>query len=109
MASASDVDLILGTIAFAVDAHGLGVVQYTVEQSRGQNRVIVKDGGPLLIDPVCCDQCGAAFVAVTNDLKQAVSAELVDREIAKLVDAKNLRFDVGVQRTFNATGGMRVG
>lgn len=56
-----DLDLIVGAIALAVDAHGLGVVQQAVEQGGGEVAVVVEDAGPLLVDAVSGDQgapCG---------------------------------------------------
>ena len=44
---ASDLNLSLGAIALAIDTHGLGVVQQTVEQGRGEDGVVVEDAGPL--------------------------------------------------------------
>jgi len=61
----------------------------------------------LLVDPVRRQQRGAALIAVADDLEQAVGAELVDRQVAQLVDAQDLGLDVGCQRPLEATGGMR--
>ena len=82
----SDLDLVFRSIALALDAHGLCVVQQPVEQGRGEDGVVVEDAGPLLVDAVCGNQRGAAFIAVADDLEQAVGAELVNRKVAELVD-----------------------
>src|SRR4029434_10503330 len=81
----SGLDLVLGAVALALDGHGFGVMQQAVKQRRGEYAVVVEDAGPLLVDPVRCDQCGAALVAVAEDLEQAVGAELVDGQIAEFV------------------------
>ena len=65
-----------------------------VEQCRGEDGIVVEDAGPVLVHAVRGNQRGAAFVAVADDLEQAVGAELVDRQVAELVNAKDLRFDV---------------
>ena len=102
----SDIDLTLRTIALALDAHGLNVVQQAVKQGRGQDGIVIEDGGPLLVNPVGGDQGGPAFIAVAEDLKQAVRPELVDGQVAQFVNAQNLRFDVVIERTFDAAAGM---
>ena len=58
---------------------------------------------------VCRQQHGAAPIAVADDLEQAVDAELVDSQLAQLVDAQDLGFDVGRQRPLEATGCVRGG
>ena len=75
-------------------------------QGRGEDGVVVEDAGPLLVDAIRGDQRGTAFVAMTDDLEQAVGAELVDRKVAEFVDAEDVRFDVLVQRAFNAAAGV---
>ncbi len=40
---ASDFDLSLGAIALASDSYGLGVVEQSVEQCRGEDGVVVED------------------------------------------------------------------
>ena len=56
----------------------------------------------MLIDAIGGDQSGAAFVAVTDDLEQAVGAELVDGQVAQFVDAQHLRLDVMVAGALDA-------
>ena len=70
------------------------MVQQPVEQGRGKDGIIVEDAGPMLVYAVCGNQRGAAFVAMTDDLEQTVGAELIDRQIAKLVNTKDVRFNV---------------
>lgn len=59
----SGLDLILGPIAAALDAHGVGMVEQPVQQGGGQHAVVVEDGGPLLVDAIgsecCC--CGSVY------------------------------------------------
>ena len=64
------------------------MVQKAVEQSRSEDRIVIEDAGPLLIDPVGCNQGGAALIAMADDLKQAVGAELVDRKVAEFVELR---------------------
>lgn len=78
------------------------MVQQAVKQGRGEDGIVVEDAGPLLERTVRCNQSAPAFTAVAEDLKQAVRAELADRQIAQLVDAQHLRFDVLDQRAFDA-------
>ena len=105
----SDLDVGLTAVALALDHDGLDVVQQPIQECRGQGGVVVEDPGPLLVWTVRRQQRGAALVAVTDDLEQAVGAELVDRQIAQLVDAQDLGLDVGRQRPLEATGGVRGG
>ena len=84
--SASDLDLALGAIALALDAHGLNVVQQAIKQGQGQDGIVIEDGGPLLVNPVGGDQGGPAFVAMAEDLKQAVRPELIDGQVAQFVN-----------------------
>lgn len=60
--------------------------------------MLVEDGGPLLVDAIRCHECVATFVAVADDLEQAVGTEFVDGEVAELVDAQDLGFDVVVRK-----------
>ena len=62
----------------------LGVVKQPVQQGRGEDGVVVEDTAPLLVDTVC-NQRGAVFIAVADDVEQVVGAELVDRKVAKFV------------------------
>ena len=75
----SVLDLILRAIALAVDPHGFSMVLNAVERSRSEDRIVVEDAGPLLVDPDGGDQGRAALIAMADDLEQAVGAELVDR------------------------------
>ena len=63
-------------------------------QRRSQGRVVVEDAGPLFVDAVGGHQRGVLFVAMTDDLEQAVGAELVDRQMAEFIDAKERWFDI---------------
>ena len=44
---------------------------------------------------------------MADDLEQAVGAELVDGQVAQLVDAQDLGLDVGRQRLLEAAGSVR--
>ena len=44
----SNFDLIIGSIALALDPNGFGVVKEAIEQRRSQGRVVVEDAGPSL-------------------------------------------------------------
>ena len=107
LACASELDLILGTVALALDAHGLCVVQQAVQKGRREDGVVVEDAGPLLVDAICGEKGGAVLVAVADDLEQAVGTKLVDGQVAQFVDAQHLGFDVVVQRALDAAAGLR--
>jgi hypothetical protein len=107
--SASDLDLTLRAIALAFDTHGLNVVQQPVKQRRCQDGVVVEDSGPLLVDPVGGDQGGTAFIAMAEDLKQTVCPELVNGQVAQLVNAQYLWLDVMMECTFDAASGLCFG
>ena len=79
LSGVSDFDLILGAIAFALDTNGFGVMEQAVQKCGSQDRVVVEDAGPVFVDAVGGHERGALFVAVADDLEQAVGAELVDR------------------------------
>ena len=84
-------------------------MQQAVQQRRGLHAVAVEDAGPLAVDRVRRDQRGAALVAVAQDLEQAVGAGLVDGQVAELVDAQHLGFDVVIQCALDTAPGLRAG
>jgi len=81
-------DLVLHPKALALDEDGFGVVEQPVEQRRGQRGVVVEDLGPVLIGAIGRDDERAVLIALADDLEQQVRAELVDGEVAQLVDEK---------------------
>ena len=91
-----------GAVAAAFNGDGLGVMQQPVQQRGGQDAVVVEDAGPLLVDAVGRNGDAAAFVAVADDLEEDVGAELVDGQIAKLVDTQQLGAEVAVQGALDA-------
>ena len=78
-------------VALAFDQNGLGVVQQAVQEGRGQGGVVVEDACPLLVASVGGQQRGASFVAVADDLEQAVGAELVDCAGSRVRQCKGVR------------------
>lgn len=64
------------------------MVEQPVEQRRGQRGVVVEDLGPVLIGAIGRDDERAVLIALADDLEQQVRAELVDGEVAQLVDEK---------------------
>ena len=61
------------------------MVRDPVQQRRSQHRIIVKNTGPMLINPVGGDESGATLIAVTDDLKQTIGTKLVDGQIPCLL------------------------
>ena len=82
------------------------MVREPVEQRGSQHGIVVEDTGPLFVNPVGGDQCGATFIAMADDLEQAVCAKLVDGQIAQFVDAQHTRFDVMLQGALHTATGV---
>ena len=68
-----------------------GAAEQAIEQSRCENSVIVEDGGPLLVHAIRCNQGGTPLIAVAQYLEQAVGPELVDGQVAQLIDRSEER------------------
>lgn len=51
------------------------MVRESVEQRGGQHGIVVEDAGPLFVNPVGGDQRGSTFIAMADDLEQAVCAQ----------------------------------
>jgi len=105
--SISKFNLILGAIALTLDQHGLHVMRDPVQQRRSQHRIIVKNTCPMLINPVGGDERGATLIAVTDDLKQTIRAELVDGQIPQFINAQHLWLDVMRHGALHLASGMR--
>jgi len=90
----SNLNLILGAIALALNQHGLGVMRDPIKQRRSQHRIIVKNARPMLINPVGGDQSRPSLITMADDLKQAISAKLIDGQITQLINAQHLRFHI---------------
>ena len=48
----SNLNLILGAIALALDEYGLSVMRDPIKQRRSQHRIIVKNARPVFVNPV---------------------------------------------------------
>lgn len=102
-------DLILHAEALALDEDGLGMVEQTVEQRQGQRGVVVEDIRPVLVGPIGRYGERAALVALADDLEQKIGAELVDGQIAQLVQQKQRGFQIAAERLLQAAGALRGG
>ena len=62
------------------------MVEQAVEQGRSQGAVVVEDLGPLLEGTIGRNHRRAPLVAVADHLEQGIGAELIDWQVAQLVD-----------------------
>jgi len=60
-------------------------MQQAVEDSRGQDCIVVKYLGPLLEGPVSGNNHGAPLIAMADHLEEQIGAALINGQIAKLV------------------------
>src|SRR5512142_2962975 len=79
-------DLIFHAIAFALDDHGLGVMEEAIQHGASQRRVVIEDLGPVLIRLVGREHDRTPLVALADDLEEQVGPNLVDGQITDLVD-----------------------
>ena len=86
-------------VAFAVDESDFRVMDEAVYKG-GDACGSGEDGGPVVEGEVCCDDDGFVFVSPGDDLKDEVSGPLVVGQIAYLIDAKELGFDVVFESAF---------
>ena len=67
-------DLVVHAKAFAFDNHGLSVVQQSIEDCGGEGRVVVEDLGPGFEGLIGGQDCGAAFIALADDLEEPIDS-----------------------------------
>ena len=70
---------------YARSQHG----EKPIQKSRGQDGIVVEYGGPLLIDPIGDDQGRATFIAMAENLKQALGPELVNGQVTQFINAQH--------------------
>src|ERR1019366_3448880 len=80
------VDLIFHPVTFPLNEYRFGVMQEPVKQCRRERAIVIEYLSPVLWHAIRRDDCGTAFIACTDDLKEAVSAEFIDWKISKFVD-----------------------
>jgi len=80
------------------------MVQESVQQCRCEGAVIIEDFSPVFERTVRRDDSGASFIARTDNLEEAVSAEFVDRKIAQLINDEYRRLQIFIHFTFDRTG-----
>lgn len=96
------IDLVFHPIAFALDEHGFGVMQESVEQRRGKYAVVVEDFRPVFEGAIGGDDGGTALIAGTDDLEEAIGTEFVDGKVAEFIDDQELRLEVFVHFPLDA-------
>ena len=105
-------DLVFHAITFAVNDHGFSVMQKPVQHGAGQRAVVVEDFGPVFIGLVGGQQDGALLIALADDLKEQVGADLVDGQIAYFIDGQDSGLEVTLEFGFEPAndlgGGKRV-
>ena len=70
--------MIFHAVAFSFNDHCFGVMEEPIQDGRGEHAVVIEDFRPLIESSVGCDDDRAPFVALTDDLEEEVSVELVD-------------------------------
>ena len=78
--------LVFHAVAAALDENRLGMVEESIQDRRGNGTVVGKDRRPLFERFVGGEDDRAAFVALTDDLEEEISAALVDGQVADLVE-----------------------
>lgn len=84
----SGLDYILHPEALAFNKHGLGMVQETVKDGRGEDGIVVKYLWPVLKGAVGGDNHGTPFVAMTDDLEEQVCSMLINGQVTKFVKSQ---------------------
>ena len=73
------------TIALSGDFDGFAVVQDTVQDCGGNGIVFAEDLGPILVRFIGGDYSGAAFIAITDHLKEQVCSIFINGQIAQFI------------------------
>ena len=71
--------------AFAVHLQDMDMMGEAVEERAGKP-FRAEDGGPFVEWQVAGDECGAAFIALAEDLEEQLRADRRERHIAQFVD-----------------------
>ena len=61
-------DAVFLAVALALNENGFGMVNKPIEDRGGDHRVVVEDGGPVLVNLVGGQNDGALFVTLADDL-----------------------------------------
>src|SRR5215472_5521134 len=102
-------NLIFHAEAPAFDDDRLGVVQDPVEDGGGQRAVIIEDLRPVLVGAVGGDHHRRALVALADDLEEQIGAELVDGQVAELVDDEQAGLEITADLALEPPSGLRCG
>ncbi len=88
------VDLVLGAVTAAFDHDGLDMVEQPIQQGCGQGGVVVEDLLPVFVGAIGGEDGGGLLVPGRQHLEEHVGTDLVDRQVADLVEDQD--FDLGV-------------
>ena len=80
---------ILHSAAVTFNDDDLAMMNNPVEDSACYRIVIVENHGPLLENPVGCEEGGSALVSCGYNLEKQIGPLLVDGNVTQFVDAQN--------------------
>jgi len=87
----SSPSLLLQAIGFTLDVDGGGMMQESVQDRTGNDRVPCEDGSPISIGLVGGEDNRAFFISPRDQLEEEVGGLLVQREIPDFVEDEELR------------------
>lgn len=79
------VDAVFHAVNGTFDEDGLDVVDNSVEQSRSEGGIVIKDTDPMFVSLVGGDEGGGAFIASGDALEEQIGSGLIDRQIPKFI------------------------
>src|SRR5215813_13307226 len=102
-------ELVFHPEALTFDNDRVGMMQQPIQDCGGQGAVMIEDRGPLLEGAVRGEDHRPLFIAKADHLEEQISARLVYREIAELVEDKQRRFGVFFEFRFETARALRRG
>ena len=94
MGEEAGLPFLLEAVALAADVDDVGVVEQAVEDGACDHRVAAEDLAPGTEAFVAGQDDAATFVAARDHLEEQIALELVERQIADLVDDEQARVRV---------------
>ena len=73
------------------------MVKHAIKNGSRDRDIPVKDIRPVLEGFVGCDQGGSPLIALAEDLKEKVGSELIDGQVAELINQQDFRSCIAFQ------------
>ena len=97
MGEEAGLPFLLEAVALAADVDDVGVVEQAVEDGACDHRVAAEDLAPGTEAFVAGQDDAATFVAARDHLEEQIALQLVQRQVADLVEDQQARVRVGLQ------------